>query len=134
MTIPRKTFCVAVMSSSLCSVKLGWMLSFCAARSTCCPDTVTDSNRDDISMYKTLSSVSRICLEVTCWHVTFTDLYLKLYKLNILFLTSTNSILYIPGGHCCHVLSSFSHSLSCSFQLAELFRFLYIVTHEHQVT
>lgn len=64
LTTPRKTFCVAVMSSSLCSVKLGWMLSFWAASSTCCPDTVTDSNRDDISMCKTSSSVSPISLEV----------------------------------------------------------------------
>lgn len=64
LTTPRKTFCVAAMSSSLCSARLGWMLSFWAASSTCCPDTVTDSNRDDISMCRTASSVSLICLEV----------------------------------------------------------------------
>lgn len=64
LTTPRKTFCVAAMRSSLCSATVGWMLSFWAARSTCCPDTVTDSNRDDISICKTSSSVSRIRLQV----------------------------------------------------------------------
>lgn len=67
LTTPRKTFCVAAMSSSLCSVKLGWMWSFWAANSTCCPDTVTDSSREDISTCKTSSSVSWICLKRVGW-------------------------------------------------------------------
>lgn len=143
LTTPRKTFCVAAMSSSLCSVRLGWMLSFWAASSTCCPDTVTDSSRDDIRVQNCIlcltylpgSNISQPSvsanLKVTCWNVTFIFLYKQPCMLN--FFVSVNSTLYVPGGHCCHVLCSFSHSLSRLLQLAELFWFLCTVTQQHQV-
>ncbi|KAK6301584.1 hypothetical protein J4Q44_G00276370, partial [Coregonus suidteri] len=47
-----------MMSSSLCSARLGWILSFWAASRTCCPDTVIGSTRDDISVLITSSSVA----------------------------------------------------------------------------
>lgn len=70
-------------------------------------------------------------LKVTCWNVTFIFLYKQPCMLN--FFVSVNSTLYVPGGHCCHVLCSFSHSLSRLLQLAELFWFLCTVTQQHQV-
>lgn len=109
---PRKTFCVAAMSSSLCSGKLGWMLSFWAASSTFCPDTLNDSSKDDISISKTSSSVSLICLEVNiCIHRKF---LVKIQQLLQMFVYQI-----LPGDHCCHVLSGFSHDLSLHLQLAK---------------
>lgn len=109
LTTPRKTFCVAVMSSSLFSVNLGWMLSFWAASSTCCPDTVTDSNKDDISMCNTSSSVPLTCLKakslVLISSTLYTPVLLTLSRINIrMRFIQTCCIAaphYVPGSHCC---------------------------------
>lgn len=111
------------MSSSLCSVTLGWMPSFWAASSTCCPDTATDSNRDDISIRNTSSSV------------VLTVLQLKYLVLEC-FLCGNNcefTWLHLPGGGRCQVLCRLGHSHSCPLQLTEAFRVLLAVAQQHQV-
>lgn len=130
LTSPRKTPCVALMSSSLCSVTPGWMPSFWAASSTCCPDTATDSNKDDISIRSTSSSVALILLQLK-YRVLGVGVFFCVWKIATSLPTAAWP--HIPGGSRCQILCCLAHSPSCLLQPAEVLGVLLAVAQQHQV-